>query len=290
MKALCTGSSGLLGTALCEKLEQLGHSVYRMSHEAMEFEQIWDVKTKLGEIEYIYHCGAYGNHSYQKDLDQMMASNIGMTVQLLERTKNIPYKAFINVGSSSEYGRKGLCMREDMVLNPDTFYAATKAAGTHLARAFAKQYDKPIITVRPFSIYGQGEAEHRFIPTVIRKLKSQEPIEVCEGEHDWIHVEDIVEAMIRLLPHADKYKGEVFNIGTGETYTNGFVVDALRKIIDTGSIIKHVDQLRPWDSGVWCADITKLKSVIGYDWKPRHIITGLKELVNEQQTKDTTDK
>lgn len=173
-------------------------------------------------------------------------------------------------------------MREDMVLQPDIFYAATKAAGTHLARAFAKQYDKPIITVRPFSVYGPGEADHRFIPTVIRKIRSGEEIELCEGEHDWIYVDDVVDAMIRLLPHADKHKGEVFNIGCGEAYTNHYVVGIIQKLLNKGTEIKNIEAMRPWDSGIWCADVTKLKSVIGFDWKPRHIIRGLKELVHEK--------
>ena len=277
MEILCTGSHGLLGTALCKKLEQLGHSVYKVSHEVLD--SSWDIEFLNEPIDYIIHCAAYGNHSHQKDLRNMVVSNIEMTAQLLEWTRNIPYKAFINVGSSSEYGRKGSCMREDMVLQPDTFYAATKAAGTHLARAFAKQYDKPIITIRPFSIYGPGEAEHRFIPTVIRKLKADEPLEICDGEHDWIHVDDVVDAMIKVLPHADKHKGEVFNIGTGEAYTNEFVVKTLDKITGKKANIIREESMRPWDSGVWCADISKLKSIIGFDWKPRHIITGLKELV-----------
>lgn len=240
---------------------------------------------KPEHFDYVFHLAAYGNHSYQEGGYQMISANLVDLYWILDVLKGIPYKAFINVGSSSEYGRKGSCMREDMVLNPDTFYAATKAAGTHLARAFAKQHDKPIITVRPFSVYGPGEAEHRFIPTIIRKIKNGEEIELCEGEHDWIHVTDVVEAMIKLLPHADKHKGEVFNIGCGETYTNGFIVDTIDELLDESPKvrIKRIDTIRPFDSGVWCADISKLKSVIGYNWKPRHIITGLKELVNEQQ-------
>lgn len=281
-QCLVTGSHGLIGTVLCKKLEQLGHSVHKLSHK--DNWHLPDLTKNVTEInpDYIIHLAAYGNHSHQKDFDQMLRANIALLSNLIASADSIPYKAFINVGSSSEYGRKGSCMREDMVLNPDTFYAATKAAGTHLARAFAKQYNKPIITVRPFSAYGPGEAEHRFIPTVIRKIRNGETIELCEGEHDWIHVSDVVEAMIKLLPHADKHKGEVFNIGTGETYTNGFVVKTIEKLMDKKANIKEIDAIRPFDSGVWCADITKLKSVIGYEWKPRHIITGLKELVNEK--------
>ena len=281
MKVLCTGSSGLIGKALCKKLEQLGHSVYSLSHIAILKYPAMVEGIRIWNPDWIFNLSAYGNHSNQTDIDEIYYANSKRTFELLEIIADIPYKAFINVGSSSEYGRKGSCMREDMVLNPDTFYGATKAAGTHLARAFAKQYNKPIITVRPFSVYGPGEAEHRFIPTVIRKIKTGEELELVEGSHDWIHVDDVVDAMIRLIPYAQERNGEVFNIGTGEEYSNSFIVKELEKTLNKKARIKTSFNMRPFDSQIWCADTTKLKSVLGWDWKPRHIITGLKELVNE---------
>ena len=62
-------------------------------------------------------------------------------------------------------------MTENDKCETDTFYGASKVAQTYLATAYAKEFKKNIKIVRPSSIYGPGEANFRFIPTIINSIK-----------------------------------------------------------------------------------------------------------------------
>lgn len=102
-------------------------------------------------------------------------------------------------------------------------------------------YDKPIVNIRPYSVYGPGEAQHRFIPTVIRALQTGETIPLdVHAKHDWIFVEDFIDAMF--AGHTD--------IGTGESFSNLQVVHALQEI--SGKMLNYQPAvLRNYDNKDW---------------------------------------
>lgn len=218
--------------------------------------------------DYIYHLAAYGNMSHQKDIAMTVMANIIGTFNMLNESKELDYKAFIQFGSSSEYGKKNQAMAETDVLQPTTFYGASKAGATHLARAFALQYQKPIITVRPFSVYGEEEADFRFIPTICRSLILDQSFNLDEyGNHDWIYISDFIDGLFTIQEKVNYYKGEVINIGTGRMHTNKEIVQTLEKIAGKKALAVPMNNQRPNDSEVWMADITRLTKVFG--WYPK---------------------
>jgi nucleoside-diphosphate-sugar epimerase len=276
MNCLVSGSHGFLGEHLCRRLEQSGHKIYKLPRELLLGNP--EIGNKCIEFnpDFIFHLASYGNHHNQTEMHEVITVNILKTWILLEATKILSYKAFINVGSSSEYGNKLEPMRESDVLEPITMYGASKAAATALARGFAHTYIKPIVTVRPFSIYGPGEADFRFIPTVIKSIKNNKELELSQGDHDWVYVDDVVSAMLLISDNAMKYSGEVINIGTGLGYTNHFIVRAIENIMGKKAIIKEVDNTRLQDSKVWLADNKRLLSL---GWSCKTIFDGLKETI-----------
>lgn len=260
---LISGASGFIGSNLKRVLLQLGH-------EVIELKRDWRANQYIGGVDYIIHLAAYGNHSKQNYIADIFDTNVLNTWELLVATQDIPYKAFINIGSSSEYGKKTGAMGEADLPETDTFYGATKVCGTYLSKAFAKQLDKPIVTVRPFSVYGPGEASHRFIPQAIEAITDNslfylEP----NATHDWIYIDDFINGLLLVAENADKLKGQVVNIGTGFETPNYFIYERLEEI----SGIKHpyipVSNLRTNDSPVWMADNTKLKSL---GWEQQHFL------------------
>ena len=62
----------------------------------------------------------------------MISVNIGATAALLAAARAVDVRAFVYTGSSSEYGLKTRAPREDEWLEPNSHYAVTKAAGSHL--------------------------------------------------------------------------------------------------------------------------------------------------------------
>lgn len=255
-----TGSHGFLGKALLKRLTDSDQSYMTHIIKREDF-YLPGFKEKLREINpsLIIHCGAYGNHSDQTDDQETFEANVVKTFLLIKDTLDIPYEAFINIGSSSEYGIKIQSMREEDYLEPMTMYAGTKAAGTMIARVFAKKYNKPIVTVRPFSVYGPGEADHRFIPTAIKALVKGEELQLDpNAQHDWIYIDDFVEAVLKVIEHASVLSGNAVNIGMGKQYANREVLTILEMI--AGKEAKVVNKNFPrTDSKYWIANNSLLK-------------------------------
>lgn len=216
---------------------------------------------KKEKPDYIFHLASYGNHSNQQDINMTVFANIIGTWNMLVASKDIDYKGFIQFGSSSEYGKKNLPMNEGDVLDPDTFYAASKAGATHLVQTFCKVTGKPTVVVRPFSVYGQGEADFRFIPTIIRSRLKNQAMDFIEGYHDWIYVSDFIEGVITVTDNIDKVLGKVVNIGSGKMASNSDIMTLL------GSPRRNfISQITRNDSPVWVADISLIKSL---GWEPK---------------------
>lgn len=207
----------------------------------------------------IFHLAAHGAYSAQTNVQEMIDINIQGTYNLLMASKDVPYEIFINTGSSSEYGYKDSPMKETDLLVPNSFYAATKAAATHVCQVFSQQYKKPIVTFRLFSVYGPYEEKTRFIPTIMLSLIHQHPVLLTPGEQrrDFIYIDDVIDAYISSLRQNSALSGKICNIGTGIEYTNDEVVHMLFEVTRTNvDIQKGAYNQRSWDTPHWVADIT----------------------------------
>lgn len=247
-RALVTGYDGFIGKHLVSTLTAIGIDVDPVTRQAFyEQDQIGTSDTK-----YIFHLAAYGNHYTQTIEKDTVFTNVVGTFSLLERTTWIDYDAFVNVSTSS------------VMLPQQTFYSATKSAAEKIAQAYAQRYHKPIVSVRPFSIYGVGEAEHRFIPTVIRALEEKKTINLDPyAVHDWTFVDDFVFGTIAVAQNAKKFTKPV-DIGTGEQHTNREIVRILEGI--SGHKLKYkIQKLRSYDTTKWKANP---KPLLKLGWKP----------------------
>lgn len=271
-RILCSGSNGFIGQAIIKRLQAENSilTITRADYYLPGFKE----KLTAFNPNYIINCAAFGNHFTQQDDQEIFEANVVKLFLLLQATQDISYDGFINFGSSSEYGQKKLPMCEVDFLEPLTMYGGTKAAGTMLARVFAKKYHKPIVTVRPFSVYGPGEADHRFIPTIIRSLVRDEEFPLdSKAAHDWIYIDDLVDGVLKVMELAKTLNGIAINIGTGKEYNNRAVVSLLTLITGQKPKIKELP-LRPHDSSMWVADNSLLKLC---KWKPKvELLAGLK--------------
>lgn len=221
-KYLITGASGFIGKHIVARLEKEGHDVVELHHDDDNFRF-------TGSVDFIIHLAAYGNHSAQKDITQIMKANVVALTNLLRALDFTPYQKFYNISSSS------------VTLPVKTFYSISKQAGEDICKLYVTMYDKPIVNIRPYSVYGPGEAQHRFIPTVIRALQTGETIPLdVHATHDWIHVNDFIDAMF--AGHTD--------IGTGESFSNLQVVEMLEEI--SGKKLNYqAAVLRVYDNPDW---------------------------------------
>lgn len=266
MRIFILGSSGFIGKNLVQSLSQ---------HELFLYRRDDDIESavKLFRPDLIYHLAGE-----TRDESKMMQTNVELTRALLEASNDIPYRAFVYVGSSSEYGIKDEPMREDMECFPLTVYGQTKNVATELCKYHSMMFNKNIMIVRPFSVYGTGERSDRFFPAAINACLEGKPFECWAGNHDWVHVEDFVLALMSLPYKA--LPGEIINIGTGVMTSNLEVIRLIEKIV--GKKVKgkyHRKQKRATDSKVWVADISK---ALALGWKPTvSLEEGLRRKIDE---------
>ena len=266
--ALITGINGFLGRNIHEYLNDRGILVVGVPRVLLDDPQ--ELRDYINQFKphYIYHCAAYGNHSIQRDVDETIITNIIKTYSLLRATQDIDYEVFFNISSSSVYGKKDYIMKENDFLEPDNFYSATKAASEFLARPYAKTLNKNVVNVRPFSLYGPYEKGHRFIPTIIRNLINNTPMELIEPSvHDWIYVEDFIEALEVIRKNISISKGDSINIGTCKQTTNREIYDKVSDLMKLKTKVKPTKTQRDYEPSFWRADITKMRML---GWKPRH--------------------
>jgi len=212
-----TGANGFIGQWVLNYLN--GKDVRMIKHNHFPF------KFDAGST--VIHLAAYGNHSHQTDRNQIIQSNITTLRFMLDAFHLSEGLKFYNISSSS------------VTLPHQTLYSASKQFGEVLVNSYN---DSRIVNVRPYSVYGPGEAAHRFIPTVIRCLKSGEVMQLdCDAVHDWIYVEDFIKAMF------DGYT----SIGTGIKFTNLQIVRILEQISGKELNYNPVKNIRPYDNLDW---------------------------------------
>lgn len=226
MKHYITGANGFIGKHVCEFLKD--HEVVKLKHNH------WPFEFDAGST--IVHLAAYGNHYDQKDPQRIIQSNITTLRWLLEAFHRSDATKFYNVSTSS------------VTLPVQTMYSASKLFGECMVNSYN---DKRMVNIRPYSVYGPGEAAHRFIPTVIRCLHTGEEMQLDPyATHDWIYVDDFISAM---------FNG-VTEIGTGIQFTNLQVVRMLEQISGKELNYRTVKGLRDYDTDYWhCNQLNKYR-------------------------------
>ena len=284
---LVTGGTGFIGSLLVRRLVSNNEEVHLIIRKESKLWRIQDIADKIMchtsdlsdadalkkiiekiKPSIIYHLATYGAYAYQNEADRIIKTNILGTWNLLKAIADLNYELFVNTGSSSEYGFKQFPMRETDLLEPASYYAVTKCSQTLLCYHVARDEKKPIVTLRPFSVYGPYEEPTRFIPTLMRTLYFKEPINLVSPEisRDQIYVEDVVDAYL-LVDRLKNFTGEIFNIGTG-------VQSSIREVVETTVRVtgRTTDfrwgkmKRRMWDTSNWVADVSKARSLLG--WVP----------------------
>jgi dolichol-phosphate mannosyltransferase len=201
----------------------------------------------------------------------MIDTNLTGTANLLHACADIDFEAFINAGSSSEYGLKDHAPDEDELAEPNSYYASTKLSATQFAKFLGTMRELPVCTLRLYSAYGPYESPERFIPNlVVRGFDGKLPPLVHPATaRDYIYVEDICDAFLSAAASAGKHPGAVWNVGSGAQTSIAEVVSLARTML---GIIEEPGfgtmKGRDWDTNVWIADCKRIHRDLG--WSPKH--------------------
>ena len=277
MKAFVTGHNGFVGKNLVKGLEAEGVEIEKMITRYLTIRDA----DKIKNCDYVFNCAA---ELY--DESGMIDSNVKLTKNLCIASKEANLKAFIHIGSSSEFGKVDHYIHEDMPLRPTNLYEVTKAASSQLCRIYAKKYNKPIVVVRPFSLYGPHERERRLVPTIYNKIKANEPAEIYDGFHDWVYIDDFIDALMIIAKSGpEKITGDAVNIGTGIQSTNEDVFNAFKSLegFENANMIKKRGFSSQYDHTTWVCNTQYARNKYGIQCNT-HLNDGIRKYVEWRQS------
>lgn len=286
MKCIVTGGAGFIGSNLCQKLIELGHKVTiidnlstgiesnlkkikeKINFKKLDISKIHDLdQVSFQDVDWVFHLAGIADivPSIQNP-DKYFSSNVLGTLNILEKSKIAKVKKFIYAASASCYGiPDNLPTKETEKIKPEYPYALTKNIAEQLVMHWAKIYKMPNISLRFFNAYGPnsrttGAYGAMFGVFLAQKLNNKPLTIVGDGKQtrDFIHVSDLVEAVIKIAD--SKKNNEIYNLASGQETS----VNYIAKIIG-GETIKIPK--RPGEPDRSLADISKIKKEI--DWEPK---------------------
>jgi nucleoside-diphosphate-sugar epimerase len=213
------------------------------------------------------HLAAVGVTNVHIDPALAVRVNVEGTLHLLTALDG-RYRVFLNVGTCHEYGKGDPPFAEDRPPRPSLPYAITKTAVWHFCQRFHAERGWPIVTVRPFSVYGPRQAGNTFVPSCIRAAQSHAGFPMTQGEQgrDWVFVSDVVEGMVRATT-VDEAVGETLNLCTGQETA---LYDVARTIFGLvgrpAGIQRGALPYREGETWRLVGDNTRARTVLG--WEP----------------------
>lgn len=254
LKAIVTGSNGFIGKHLVSRLGADGVDILPIERKMFKAPNLLRDIVIAFQPALIFHLSAYGNLIHQTDDIETIQANITNLFNLLLASRDVEYTNFINFSTSS------------VMLPTKTMYSATKASGEEICKAFASKYQKPITSIRPFTVIGRGEHQEHLIPTLIRSCMLGEKMRfVADPTHDFIGIDDFIDA-IRAIIQNYYTSGKIIDIGTGIKTTNQEVLELVEKVTQKKANIIPVKSMRAYDNNNWVANPAIIQSL---GWKQK---------------------
>lgn len=291
MRCLVTGVAGFVGSHLAERLLREGHEVvgvdmfhayYPRARKERHLVDLLaqprfrlveaDLRTAdLGPIvagaDVIYHEAAMPGLLRSWDwFDEYMTCNILATQRLLEAARAAKPRAFVQVSTSSVYGRASSCA-EDAPTAPISPYGATKLCAENLAFAYHAEQGVPVVAVRYFSVYGPRQRPDMGYTIFVEKVLRGETITIFgDGEQTRgnTYVEDAVDATIRAA--LEGRPGQVYNVGGGESRSANWIVETIQRLAGQTTEVVH-GPARPGEQRDALAVTDKARNELG--WQPK---------------------
>jgi nucleoside-diphosphate-sugar epimerase len=212
------------------------------------------------------HCAWSGVAGQERNATYQITENVPAVIEAVKLAAASGCTQWMGTGSQAEYGNPNAVISEDARPQPTTLYGKAKLAASIAALALCDAQGISGSWVRVFSTYGPWEADHWFVPYLIREFAAGRAPKLtrCEQLWDYLYVEDAARAIVRLLGAGAR---GVFNLGSGQA-------TSLRQIVDTTRDLMHC-QVRPEYGAVpyredqvmhLQADISKLRHATG--WLP----------------------
>lgn len=309
---LITGAAGFIGFFLAERLLQAGVTVVGMDN----LNSYYDPELKKARLDilrqaegftfieadltdadalsaifadhkprHVVNLAAQAGVRYSIDNPvAYAASNLTGFLNVLEACRRAEVAHLVYASSSSVYGGNKVqpfSVRHS-VDHPVSLYAATKKANEMMAHSYSHLYNLPATGLRFFTVYGPWGRPDMAYYKFAEKIKAGQPIQIYnngEMERDFTYIDDIVEGVARLIPHAAApdigFNPEspnpgaswapyrLYNIGNRRKERLMDMIALLEKELGQEAVKEYLP-MQPGDVQATWADIDDLEEAVGF--------------------------
>jgi UDP-glucose 4-epimerase len=299
MRCLVTGGCGFVGAALvrrlladsCEvlvvddlsrgALENLGPDGAKVRVIRQDVAESLSRVFSAFQPQAVFHLAAlHFIPDCDADPARCLRVNVDGTRSVLDAAAALREPAALVVASSAAVyaPADGPHQEQGDSLGPVDVYGYSKLWTEELAAAFAARTGTGVGIARLFNVFGPGETNAHFIPSLICQMKAAESVRLgnLSSRRDYVFVDDVADALVRLARYCADGQSATVNVGSGRAYAGDEVVEALAGLTAAGvAPITDPGRLRPVDRPVLLADPTLAQKLL--DWTPRtSLVDGLR--------------
>ncbi len=283
---LVTGGAGFIGSHLVDYLITEGHEVTVLDslltgkmeniNKSASFVRgsITDVtilESAFEGVDFCYHLAAIPSvQDSIKNWHQCNAVNLGGSINIFEiaARKNIPV---IYASSSAVYGSPlEVPIREDSAIAPVAPYGFDKYSNEVHAKLFGDLKGLKSVALRFFNVYGSRQDPASpysgVIPIFAKKILNDEKLQVFDDGNqtrDFVHVSDVVQALVMANNQRSLEMSSVFNVCTGVGVSVNYLVNILFEIIGKKVEVEYLPS-RKGDVYQSIGDPSKAKDLLGF--------------------------
>lgn len=293
---LVTGAGGFIGSHLVEALLAAGHQVRafvrytgRQDIGSLRFlpaETLRTVEIVQGDLRnfdsvaravsgarLVFHLGALISIPYSYlSPDENFSTNVMGTLNVLQAARAARVERIIHTSSSEVYGTaRYVPMNEAHPLQGQSPYSASKIGADKAAESFYRSFNLPVVTIRPFNVFGPRQSTRAVIPTIITQYLRGSEIRLgnLHPTRDLTFVQETVGAFLRAA-EAPRVLGREINVGSNREISIGELVSLIGQLMGKkGDLIQEQGRLRPAASEVdrLYADVSLARQLLGWEAK-----------------------
>jgi dTDP-glucose 4,6-dehydratase len=278
MKIVVTGGCGFIGSSFVNYLHKNVECeilvIDKLTYAANPKLIPSDVELLKADIckieeEDIYDADYIVNFAAESHVDNSISNgkpfiktNVMGTYNLLDIATKLPrLKKFVQISTDEVYGdmesRRIMEADEHTSLKPSSNYSATKAAADHLVEAAGRTYGLPYLITRTCNNYGENQNSEKFLPTIVDSVNLGKVVPLYgDGKQirEWIWVEDNVRLVYDLMIS----QNGIWNIGSGDSWSNRSIIQQIGVILNKKVNYNHVEDRLGHDRR-YSIDFTKLQ-------------------------------
>ena len=277
-KILITGSGGFVGKNLIRFLKNYSFQIIETKDKSFDLKlnESWE---QIEKCDYLIHLAgkSFVPNSWEEPA-KFIKNNILLITNALEYCKVNKTKLIFL--SSYLYGNcKKLPIKENSPIEATNPYALSKLLSEKLCYFYKNNFQVNNIILRVFNLYGPGQPKDYLLSKITNQVKNENIIKVdsLSPKRDYVYIDDLCSAIVKAI----NYKGDenIFNIGSGKSYSVKEIIDFIQNIYGTSFDIKEKKIIRKNEILNTIADINLAKKELG--WFPIYDLKeGLKKIKN----------